>query len=356
MSRLDHLVSVAGERITATTDPGPELSLNAGMIDLQVNGGWGHDFTTDPASIWEVGRHLPITGVTAFLPTIVSAPYDIVDEAITVLAGGPPPGYLGAEPLGLHVEGPWISPVWKGAHNPEHLRLPDPGVARSWAASGRVRMVTIAPELDAAFAVAGSLDEAGVIVSAGHSDADFETASRALAGPWSAVTHLFNQMTRFHHRTPGLIGAALLSDRPCGVIADGVHGHHAALRLAWHHLAPHRLILVTDAMAAVGLGPGKYPLGDRRVEATANGPRIDGVLAGSLLTLDRAVANLADWTSASTAEAVASASTVPASLLGDEDRGRLGEGSRADAVLCDDRFQVLETMVGGKVVYEAEKG
>ena len=122
-----------------------------GFLDIQINGGWGHDFTADPSSIWAVGRRLPETGVTAFLPTIVSAPYEQVDAAIEVLRSQPPEGYGGADPLGLHIEGPWISPEWKGAHNPDHLRLPDVGVARRWADSGAVRMVTLAPELDGAF-------------------------------------------------------------------------------------------------------------------------------------------------------------------------------------------------------------
>ena len=133
----------------------------SGLIDIQINGGWGHDFTADPASIWEVGRHLPETGVTAFLPTIVSAPYEFVDAAIDVIQAGPPPGYVGADAVGLHIEGPWISEEWKGAHNPDHLRLPDPTVARRWAESGAVRMVTLAPELELAFETAGILSDSG---------------------------------------------------------------------------------------------------------------------------------------------------------------------------------------------------
>jgi N-acetylglucosamine-6-phosphate deacetylase len=285
-------------------------------LDLQVNGGWGHDFTADPASIWEVGAHLVETGVGAFLPTIVSAPYEVAEDAIGVLRAGPPDGYEGANPIGLHIEGPWISPDWKGAHNPDHLRLPDPGIARSWADSGAVRMVTIAPELDRAFEVAGILAGSGVVVSAGHSGADFEIASKALDGSWSAVTHLFNQMSPFHHRSPGLVGAALLSGRPCGVIVDGIHADPAAVRLAWDYLGPDRLLLITDAMQATGLGEGIYILGDREVFVGADGPRIGrAILAGSTLTMDVAVSNLHEWTSASIEEAQTCASENPARLL-----------------------------------------
>jgi N-acetylglucosamine-6-phosphate deacetylase len=293
-----------------------------GFIDIQINGGWGHDFTANPSSIWEVGRHLPETGVTAFLPTIVSAPYEFVDAAIEVMRGGPPEGYDGADPLGLHIEGPWISPEWKGAHNPDHLRLPDPDVARRWAKSGVVKMLTIAPELDGAFETAGILSDAAVTVSAGHSGADFETASRALDGPWSTVTHLFNQMSPFHHRSPGLVGAALLSNRPCGVIVDGIHVDPAAVRLAWELLGPERFVLVTDAMQATGLGEGIYILGDREVFVGPEGPRIGrSILAGSTLTMDQAVANLHGWTTATVDQARSCASINPARLL-DLDGGR----------------------------------
>ena len=287
------------------------------LVEVQINGGWGSDFTADPGTIWEVGARLPETGVGAFLPTIVSAPYEVVSEAIDVVRSGPPAGYAGARVVGLHVEGPWISPEWKGAHNPAHLHLPDAGVAREWAESGMVRMVTMAPELDNAFEVAKVLEDADVLVSAGHSGADFETASRALAGPWRCVTHLFNQMSPFHHRSPGLVGAALLSHRPCGLIVDGLHSHPSAVSLAWEVLGPERLVLVTDAMAATGLGKGTYRLGDRQVEVGDEGPRSGpGTLAGSTLTMDRAVANLSEWTTATMEQARACAAENPARLLG----------------------------------------
>lgn len=327
----------------------------AGLIDLQLNGGWGNDFTTDPASIWEVGRHLPSTGVTTFLPTIVSAPYELVDSAIAVIQAGPPPGYVGAEPLGLHVEGPWLSPEWRGAHNPTLLRAPDLGVAARWAGSGVIRMVTIAPELEDAFPAAEILAAAGIVVSVGHTGADFETASRALHGPWTAVTHLFNQMSPFHHRAPGVVGAALDSGRPCGVIVDGIHSHPAAIRLAWDHLGPDRFVLVTDGMQATGLGPGRYLLGDQTVEVTDQGPRIGSdVLAGSTLTLDRAVANLLASSSASLDQALDAASLLPASLIGATDRGQLDSG-RVDLTVFDRQLRVVKTTVDGLEAYPIEE-
>jgi len=335
---------------------GAETVVAPGLIDLQVNGGWGHDFTGDPATIWEVGRHLPSTGVTTFLPTIVTAPYDVADTAIEVLHAGPPAGYVGADPIGLHIEGPWLSAEWRGAHALELLRAPDLEVAARWADSGVVRMVTIAPELEGAFAAAEILAAAGVVVSAGHTGADFETASRALEGPWTAVTHLFNQMKPFHHRAPGVVAAALLSGRPCGIIVDGIHNHPATVRLAWEQLGPERLVLISDGMQATGLGPGSYELGGRPVEVTDQGPRIgNDVLAGSTLTLDRAVANLVEWTSASLEQAFVSASGTPATLIGATDRGRLEPGMRADTTVLDHSLRVMATDVDGVRAYQASE-
>ncbi len=335
------------------SDTGDEL-VAAGFVDIQVNGGWGHDFTAEPDSIWEVGRRLPETGVTSFLPTIVTAPYSVTDAAIEVLRAGPPPGYVGADPLGLHVEGPWISPEWKGAHNSDYLRPPDTDIAARWADSGVVRMVTVAPELPGATEVAEILSAADVVVSAGHTGANFETASRALEGPWHAVTHLFNQMTGFRHRDPGMVGAALLSSRPCGLIVDGLHSHPGALQMAWKNLGPERTVLVTDAMGASGLGEGSYRLGDLEVTVGSDGPRNRaGDLAGSTLTMDLAVANIVQWTPATVDQALITASLTPAMLIGAGDRGRLDPGMRADVVILDDRLRVIETIIGGEVTYSA---
>jgi len=140
------LGEVDGSRVIDVTG----TTIIPGLIDIQINGGWGFDFTGDPESIWEVGQRLPETGVTSFVPTFVTSPPDMTEWAIEVLKAGPPRGYIGAEVLGAHIEGPWISPEWRGAHNPEYLALPDVARAEQWAQSGVVRMVTIAPELEGA--------------------------------------------------------------------------------------------------------------------------------------------------------------------------------------------------------------
>ncbi len=333
------------------------MTVIPGLIDLQINGAFGHDFTLEPESIWEVGARLPESGVTSFLPTIVTSPYEVADRVIEVLRAGPPTGYLGADVLGLHIEGPWISPDWHGAHDPSLLRPPDPDRAASWAASGVVRMVTIAPELKGASEAASVLAKAGVVVSAGHTGADYETAREALSRDLASVTHLFNQMTPFHHREPGMVGAALESERQCGLIADGVHSHPGAIRLAWKALGGARLTLVTDAMAAMGLGPGSYLLGGRSTTVDESGPRTaEGRLAGSVLTMLQAVANLSNWAEVSFFEALPSATSTPAALLGLGDRGRIETGRRADVTVLDQEHKVALTLVDGQIAYQREEG
>jgi N-acetylglucosamine-6-phosphate deacetylase len=331
------------------------MTIIPGLIDIQVNGGWGHDFTDDPSSIWEVGARLPETGVTSFLPTIVTSPPETADRFIEVLAAGPPDGYRGATVLGGHIEGPWISPDWNGAHDRALLSDPDPARATRWAESGVIRMVTMAPEMTGAAEAAAILDDAGVVVAAGHSGADYATAIAALSTSWSSVTHLFNQMSPFQHREPGMVGAALDSDRPCGLIADGLHSHPGALQLAWRALGPERLVLVTDAMAATGLGGGSYFLGGQQVTVDETGPRTgEGRLAGSVLTMLEAVNNLAEWTDAGFDEAVICATSAPASALGLSDRGVIRDRARADLTVLDSERQVALTMVAGEVAYRLE--
>jgi N-acetylglucosamine-6-phosphate deacetylase len=328
------------------------MTVVPGLIDLQVNGGWGHDFTADPASIWDVGARLPETGVTSFLPTIVTSLPEAADRFIAVLLEGPPEGYRGAAVLGGHIEGPWISPDWHGAHDRALLTDPDPALAARWAEPGVIRVVTMAPELDGAPETAKLLAEAGVLVSAGHSGADYATATAALGTSWGAVTHLFNQMSPFQHREPGMVGAALDSDRPCGLIVDGLHSHPGAVQLAWRSLGAGRLVLVTDAMAALGLGPGSYLLGEQRVVVDESGPRtLDGRLAGSVLTMAEAVANLTAWTDADLEDAVLCATSTPAALLGLHDRGVLRDGARADLTVLSPDHEVTMTMVAGEILF-----
>lgn len=328
------------------------LIVSPGLIDIQVNGGFGRDFTQDPTTIWEVGERLPGLGVTGFLPTIVTSPREVTDLALDVVANRRPSDYRGADVLGLHFEGPWISPEMHGAHNPGHIADPDMATADTWGRSGLVRIVTLAPERPGAMDVIRRLTGSGTVVSVGHTAADFATAERAFTEGATLATHLFNQMTPLNHREPGAVGAALLNARHCLMIVDGLHMADGALEIAWRVLGRDRVILVTDAMAALGLGHGTYALGDGPVTVGDDGPRTsDGRLAGSVVTLPEAVDNLAAKTSADLAEAIRCASASPARALSLTDRGTLRPGTRADLTLLDDRLDVVATFVGGERVF-----
>ena len=323
-----------------------------GLIDIQINGGFGHDFTQDPTTIWDVGEHLLELGVTSFVPTIVTSPGEVTDLALEVVSDRKPGDYRGAEVLGLHFEGPWISPEMHGAHNIAHITDPDLEVARRWADSGLVRIVTLAPEMPGALEALQRLANAGVAVSLGHSNADFETAHEAYQEGATLATHLFNQMSRLAHREPGLVGAALLHASHCLLIVDDVHLAPGALEVAWRVLGPDRVILISDAMAALGLGPGTYALGDGPVTVGDDGPRTeDGRLAGSIVTMPESIRGLSASTSATLAEAIGCASHNPATALGFDDRGRLVEGTRADITLLDEDLGVVATYVGGERLY-----
>lgn len=346
---LDHVACPDG----ATVIDAQGLILTPGFIELQINGGFGLDFTADPTTIWAVAEKLPRYGVTAFLPTVITSPLDNIARARqTVLAR--PGGSVGATPLGLHVEGPFLNPQKKGAHNPAYLRSPDLDAVREWSPEQGVRLVTLAPELPGALEMVKALTARGVVVSAGHSAATFD---QALAGFEAGIrygTHLFNAQPPLHHRDPGLVGALLTDRRPVvGMIVDGVHAHPAMVELAWRLLGE-RLSLVTDAMEAMGMAPGRYRLGDFEVVVDETSARLaDGTLAGSILTLDAALRNLMRFTGCTFAQALGCVTVTPARLLGLETRrGVLAPGCLADLVLLDGDYRVVKTIVGGQVVYE----
>lgn len=346
-------VGAPRDRSVIATIDARRLLVAPGLIDLQINGGFGWDFTSDPSSIWEVGARLPQHGVTAFLPTIVSAPAPAVRNALHVLASRPPPGYLGAGPLGVHCEGPMLTRSRRGAHNARYLQLPSKRVIDGWSRSAGVRLVTLAPELPGARRVITALAQRGVVVSAGHSDATFQQARRAFAAGVTAGTHLFNAMSGFDHREPGLAGALLSDDPTVGLIADGVHVHPAAVGLAWSLKGRHGVALVTDAVASMGARSGKRQLGRTSISVKARAPRTArGVLAGSVLTLDTAVRNLIAFTGCAPQEALAAASLTPAALLGESGRGRIEPGAAADLVLFDDQLGVVATVVAGRVAFD----
>ncbi|MEA3335973.1 MAG: N-acetylglucosamine-6-phosphate deacetylase [Chloroflexota bacterium] len=331
------------------------LWLVPGFIDLQFNGGFGHDFTADPESIWSVAERLPRFGVTSFLPTIISSPLDRISLGQEVVLRQPPGDFAGAIPLGLHIEGPFLNRQKKGAHNPVYLQPPDLKVVQDWMPSTGVRLVSLAPELPGALEMIEVLASHDVLVSAAHSMASYGETMAAIDAGLRYGTHLFNAMPPLGHRAPGLPGALLTDPRPVvGLIADGIHTHPAMISLVWQILGSRRLNLVTDAMAALGMPAGKHLLGDFDVTVDQISARLaDGTLAGSILSLDQALRNLIEIAGCSLSEALPTVTETPARALKIEsDRGQIAAGYVADLVLLSPELEVSTTIVEGQIVYE----
>jgi N-acetylglucosamine-6-phosphate deacetylase len=332
------------------------LLVSPGWIDLQVNGGFGHDFTHDPGTLWEVAAELPRFGTTSFLPTIVTSPLSVFKGAIEIWVKGPPPGWQGAEPLGLHFEGPFLNLGKKGAHNPAYLRQPDLKQVDHWTVENGVRLVTLAPELPGALELIKELRRRGIVVSAGHTLASYEEAVTGFEAGITSGTHLYNAMPALEHRAPGLTGALLANPQiVVGLIADGIHVHPAMVKLAWQSKGSKGLALVTDAMAALGMPPGVYNLGDQEVTVDGNSARLsDGTLAGSILTQDAALRNLMDVSGVGIADLVPTVSATPASVLNLQSKGVIRPGADADLTLVTPQGQVVMTIARGRIVYNSE--
>ncbi|MEM9034977.1 MAG: N-acetylglucosamine-6-phosphate deacetylase [Actinomycetota bacterium] len=354
--RREDLAIVDGS-IAATAPPGAAvfdasgLLVAPGLIDLQVNGGWGLDITSDGPSMWSLGDRLAEHGVTAYLPTVVTSPPSSVVASLDALHRRPTE-HRGAEPLGLHLEGPMIAVEKRGAHRSEHIRPPSLDLIDGWSRAGGVTMVTLAPELDGARVVIGELVSRGIVVAAGHTQADAEQAAVGFDTGVTHVTHLFNAMPSFGHRAPGLGGAALARQHvTAGLIVDGHHVHPDAVATAWHAKGPGGIVLVSDSVAALGLDHGEERLGDRPVVVREGAVRTpDGTLAGSAITLIEGVRNLIRLTGCRVEDALRAASSTPAGVIGATDRGRLSPGTRGDVVVLTEALDVVATVVGGRLL------
>ena len=327
--------------------PGPNGRgiASPGFVDLQVNGFGGVDFLDSDASGYRrAGEALLETGVTAYLPTFITTPEDQLLAAVDEVPVN------GAAPriLGIHLEGPFLAPGRLGTHSPLARRDPDPSLLERLLASGRIRLVTLAPELEGADGLIDLLLRRGVTVSCGHTDATATEANEAFDQGVRTVTHLFNAMRPLRHRDPGIAGAALARDDVVvQIILDGVHLAPETAHLVWRAAAG-RVALVTDAVSGAGVQDGSYSLGGFEVkirDGVARGP--DGQLAGSVLTMIEAVRNL-HALGVPLSKALEAASTVPAGVLGLPDVGRLAPGGPADVVVVDDNLQIERVLVGGQ--------
>jgi N-acetylglucosamine-6-phosphate deacetylase len=327
--------------------------LAPGLVDLQVNGYFGYDMVDADEAGWHtVVSRLPETGVTAFLPTFITAPVETQAAALRrtrdLLPGLP----AGTRVLGVHIEGPFLSEKRKGAHNPLHLTDPAPEAIAALLETGLVKLLTLAPERNGATAAIRTLTDAGVLVSVGHSDATAAQVRAAADAGARKVTHIFNAQTGVHHRDPGVAVQALIDDRLTpGLILDLHHVAPEAAALVFR-AAPGRVVLVTDAAASAGMPPGTYDLGGEPITMPEQGPplRADGTIAGSGLRLDEAVGN-AVGVGVGIAAAVDAATRVPADLIGRPDLGRIAPGAAADLVWLGPDHRALATWVGGEKVF-----
>ena len=321
-----------------------------GFVDLQVNGFGGVDFLEAEADGYrQAGEALLETGVTAYLPTFITAPEERLVAAIAEV----PRSLPGPRLLGIHLEGPFLAPARLGTHPAAARRDPDPALLERLLSSGPVRMMTLAPELPGAGTLIDILREHLVTVSCGHTDATADEANAAFDRGARTVTHLFNAMRPFRHRDPGIAGVALARDDvTVQIILDGVHLAPDTARLVWGAAAG-RVALVTDSVAGAGVTDGSYSLAGVEVlvrDGVARGP--DGVLAGSVLTMIEAVRNLHEL-GVPLPHALNAASAVPAGVIGELEVGRIDVGLPADIVVLSDNLDVERVFVGGNALVAA---
>ncbi|MFD0679484.1 MULTISPECIES: N-acetylglucosamine-6-phosphate deacetylase [unclassified Paenibacillus] len=332
---------------------GKDHVLIPGMIDVHIHGANGFDMMDgSEASIQEVSRACAATGCTSFLVTSVSSTIEdllAMIRSVKRVIGRE----VGARIAGIHLEGPYLNKARKGMQNEKFLRHPDIKEMKEIfeEADGLIKMVTIAPELPGGMELISFLKEQEVIISVAHSDATYSEAKQAFAAGASHVTHCFNGMRPIHHREPGIVVAAFEEEHvSLQAIVDGIHLHPAIIRMMHRLKGPDGIVLITDALQAMGLGDGNYVFGGHHVRVSNGVARLDdGTLASSTVTMNEAL-RLTVETGISLKDATQMAATTPARILGLDTRGRILTGFDADLVLLDEHFKVQWTMIKGQII------
>lgn len=358
-------IGIAGSRIAADAAGANSLDLPAdwhvvpGFIDAHIHGAMGADvMDADADGLARIAAYLPREGTTSFLATTMTASSSALDAAMATLADfESAPG--AADMLGVHLEGPFVNPDKAGAQPVEHIVAPDIMAFDRWQAvsGGRIKVVTLAPEQPGGDALIAHLARLGVRASIGHSSCSAAGAEAAITAGVTRGTHLYNAMDGLHHREPGAACALLTDSRARSeIIPDGLHVTPAMVKLAYHAAGRDRLMAITDAMRAKGLGDGDYELGGQPVAVENGQARLaDGTLAGSVLTFDAGFRHMLDFTGCDLADAVAMTSTNAADSLGvGERKGRLSAGHDADLVVLDADLQVQLTVCRGRVAYDRQ--
>jgi N-acetylglucosamine-6-phosphate deacetylase len=360
----DGAISEVSSRVLRETPKGCQVVdfedgiLAPGFIDIHIHGAAGHDVMSSNPDGWAaMERLLAQHGVSSYFPTTVTAPVDSTLSALQRLADEIEAAEKNqgsreqrAWPVGIHIEGPFLSPVRRGVHPVENLLPPTLQMfERFWqAARGHIRVLTIAPELEGAPQVIAEAARRGVCVSLGHSDADMTAARAAVAAGARHATHTFNAMRPLHHRDPGIIGEVLTDSRlSADIIADGMHVDPVLVDLFLKAKGPERAVLITDATAATGMPDGLYRIGTLEMELKQGKCLARGVLAGSVLTMDNAVRNVMQFAQWDLQQALRPATLNPAQVTGLASRGVIKAGARADLVVLSPRGEVRNTIIGG---------
>jgi N-acetylglucosamine-6-phosphate deacetylase len=337
----------------------PNLTIAPGYIDVHVRGGAGHDvMQDDPSGRVDFEKAMARHGVTSYVATTVTASMDRILGAVdrlgnVISAEDAEHAHVGARPLAIHLEGPFISPAKCGVHPTEYLIAPTSELFNKvWDASGgTLKIMTIAPELPGAPEVIREAFERGVYTCIGHSNATFDEAMAGIDAGAMSATHTFNAMRALDHREPGILGAVLSSDRVMAdIIVDGIHVDPAIVKLFLKAKGLDNAILITDAISATGMPDGDYQLGPFKVQVRGDRCEYHGKLAGSVLTLDRAVRNVvrfAEWT---LQESVILATRNPARMIQADGKGVIASGNDADLVFLTAKGDVVNTMVGGRML------
>ncbi|MDR3704139.1 MAG: N-acetylglucosamine-6-phosphate deacetylase [Candidatus Sulfopaludibacter sp.] len=340
----------------------PGATLAPAFFDVHIHGAAGHDLMeATPQALDAIGGFLASHGTGSFLATTVTAPLDVTLRAVEGLARllAEPPRAGHARPLGIHLEGPFLSHARRGAQPAEHLLTPDISIFDRLvdAAEGNVKLITLAPELPGAVELTAHATSRGVRVSLGHSDATAAETRPAIAAGAVSTTHTFNGMRPLHHHEPGILGVVLTNDDLYAeLICDGIHSEPEIVSLWWRAKGPERAILVTDAMSATGMPDGEYQLGGFPVlvaagRAVVKDAPANGTLAGSVLTLDRALANFVQFTGATVPQGLRLLTANPAAMTGlSSQTGTLAIGMPANLVAVDAAGRLVGSVVGGQSV------
>jgi N-acetylglucosamine-6-phosphate deacetylase len=361
ISRIESLNAGDHQRVPAT-HRFPEATLAPAYVDIHIHGCAGHDvMEATPEALRAIGSYLASRGVGAYFPTTVTSPRDETMRSLAGLAAeiGRGSTHCGATPLGIHLEGPFLSHLKRGVHTEALLEAPSIALFdRFWqAAEGKINLMTIAPELHGAAELIAHATALGVRCSMGHSDARACEAEAGYVAGARSATHTFNAMRAIDHREPGL-AAYVLDKRSlfAEIICDGIHVDPMMVRLYFKAKDDDRIILVTDGISATGMPDGTYRLGDMEVEVRDGRCTSDGTLAGSVLTLDRGVQNLMEFTGASLKIAVAAASRNPSQLMGIGDSwGSLYVGGAANITVLSPSAEVMETFLAGRAIRAIEE-